>query len=252
MSAGAVVDHQSPGRAQEPGKSHLRPIEQFREHGLSRPIRIGPGLRSYLFLLLGGPFLVGGSVLALMQGGPVVFLAGLIGLPFFGFAFLIYLIVLVRSQRRGLLEFSNRGIYHALYRLDLAWSDIGPAWIFSVHAGGRVHADVLLMLRNVSKFRPALGTLERFLFAIMERQGRSASGGALDSGMKAFGLVFGEAQGSQDAVGALADMRRRLSNEPDAIVLPIPRIIRFGLSNEDTIEIINTVVARLARGDHAQ
>ena len=70
--------------------------------------------------------------------------------------------------------------------------------------------------------------------------------------MKAFGLVFGEAQGSQDAVGALADMRRRLSNEPDAIVLPIPRIIRFGLSNEDTIEIINTVVARLARGGQAQ
>ena len=81
----------------------MKPIEQFREHGLSRPIRIGPGLRSYLFLLLGGPFLVGGSVLALMQGGPVVFLAGLIGLPFFGFAFLIYLIVLLRSQRRGLL-----------------------------------------------------------------------------------------------------------------------------------------------------
>jgi hypothetical protein len=187
-----------------------------------------------------------------MDGGPVAFLAGLIGLPFFGIAFLIYLIVLLRSHPRGLLEFSGRGIYHGLYRLDLGWSDIGPAWIFSARAGGRMHSDVLFMLRNVSKYKPALGMIERFLFEIMERQGRSATGGALDAGMKTLGLVFGAAEGTQDAVSALDEMRRRLGREPDAIVLPIPRIIRFGLSNEDTLEIINTVVARLARQGSAQ
>lgn len=115
-----------------------------------------------------------------------------------------------------------------------------------------MHSDVLFMLRNVSKYKPALGMIERFLFEIMERQGRSATGGALDAGMKTLGLVFGAAEGTQDAVSALDEMRRRLGREPDAIVLPIPRIIRFGLSNEDTLEIINTVVARLARQGSAQ
>ena len=100
-----------------------REIEQFRRHGLGSPICIKPGMRSYLFLLFAGPLLIGGSVLTLAKGGPLTFLADLIGLPLSAFACLLYLVILLRSRRRGLIEFSNRGIYHALYRLDLAWSD---------------------------------------------------------------------------------------------------------------------------------
>jgi hypothetical protein len=66
-------------------------IEQFRRHGLGSPICIKPGLRSYLFLLFAGPLLIGGSVLALAKGGPLTFLAGLIGLPLSAFACLLYL-----------------------------------------------------------------------------------------------------------------------------------------------------------------
>ena len=82
-----------------------REIEQFRRHGLGSPICIKPGLRSYLFLLFAGPLLIGGSVLALAKGGPLTFLAGLIGLPLSAFACLLYLVILLRSRRRGLIEF---------------------------------------------------------------------------------------------------------------------------------------------------
>ena len=154
---------------------------------------------------------------------------------------------MLRSRRRGLIEFSNRGIYHALYRLDLAWSDIGPAWTYALRAGGRMHEDVLFILRNASNYKPALGKIERILFAIMERQGRSASGGALDSALRSFTAIFGEAGAGSDTVGVLNEMRRRLSREPDAVVLSIPSLIRPGLSNADTVEIVNTVVVYLAR-----
>jgi hypothetical protein len=221
-------------------------IEQFHSHGLDMPIRIKPGIRAYLFLFLAMPSMIAGSILAIAKGGPIDALAGLIVLPMFGLGLVVYSIVIWRSHRRGMLEFSNRGIHHGLYQLDLDWRDIGPAWTFSLHAGGRPHEDVLFILRNVSRYRPMLGPLGRLLFAIMERQGRSASGGALDTSTRSLMTMLGQGQAGDDAVNALEKMRQVLRGEPDAIVLGLPRIIRFGLSNEDTVEIINTVVLKLA------
>jgi hypothetical protein len=226
----------------------LRTIQEFRRNGLVRPVRAKPGLRSWLFLLFGAPFLIGGSFLALTDGGPIEFLAGLIGLPFFGIGFLIYLIVLLRAGKRGLLEFSERGIYHALYGIEIPWADIGPAWIFGVRAGGADHSDVLFIVRNASRYRRQLGSIGRILFGMMERQGRSKPGGALEKGMAAFGMVFGETKAGSETAAVLREMRDRLHGEPDTIVLGIPRIIRFGLSNEDTVEIINaTLTSKLDR-----
>lgn len=217
-------------------------IQQFRQYGLAEPIRAKPGIWAWLFLIFGGLFLVGGSLLALLEGGPFEFLIGLIGLPFFGLAFLIYANTLIRSGQRGLVEFSEQGIYHGLYDIEVPWADIGPAWIFGIQVGMASNRDVLFILRNAPKYKAQLGSIERFLFTIMERQGRSQSGGALDMGMKTFGLVFGEADAGSDTVNALQEMRDRLKDDPNAAVLGIPRIIRFGLSNDDTVEIINTMV----------
>jgi hypothetical protein len=221
--------------------------EQFRTCGLDPPIRIKPGLRSYLFLVMAFPLLLGGSIAAITKGGALAFLVGLIGLPLFAGAMLVWLAVVLRSRRRGLIEFSNRGIHHALYRLDLAWSDIGPAWTYSVRLGGRVQDEVLFILRNASRYKPELGTIERILFAIMERQGRSASGGALDAALMSFTTIFGAGGMGNDTVRALNEMRLRMSNEPDSVVLPIPSLMRPGLSGADTVEIVNTVIAYLAR-----
>ncbi len=217
-------------------------IQQFRQNGLSEPIRTRPGIGSWLFLIFGALFLVGGSLLALVDGGSLEFLAGLIGVPFFGFGFYVYFNVLSRSGERGMLEFSRQGIYHGLYNIEIPWADIGPAWIFGIQVGLANNRDVLFILRNAQKYKAQLGGIERFLFMLMERQGRSQSGGALDLGVKAFGMVFGETDAGSDTVNALQEMRERLKDDPNAAVLGIPRIFRFGLSNEDTVEIINTMV----------
>lgn len=217
-------------------------IQQFRQYGLAEPIRTKPGIWSWLFLVFSGLFLVGGSLFALVDGGPLEFLIGLIGLPLFGFGILVYFKVLSRSGQRGMLEFSKQGIYHGLYNIEIPWADVGPAWVYGIQVGLANNRDVLFILRNAPKYKAQLGGLERFLFTLMERQGRSQSGGALDLGVKAFGLVLGQTEAGSDTVNALQEMRDRLKNDPNAAVLGIPRLIRFGLSNEDTVEIINTMI----------
>ena len=137
-----------------------------------------------------------------------------------------------------MLAFSDRGIYHALYGLEIQWHDVGPAWIYEVTAAGSRHRDVMFILRNASKYRRQLGPVGKFLFAVLDRQARSRQGGTLETGIQAFGAVGGGA----DVGNALEDMRLRLAQEDDAIALGIPRINRFGLSDEDVTEIINTTI----------
>jgi hypothetical protein len=220
----------------------MKPIEQFRKNGLDQPIRARAGILSWLFFILGGPFLVGGSLLALVTGNLFEQAVGAFGLVFFGFGFLIYAGLLVRSRSRGMLAFSESGIYHALYGLEIDWRDVGPAWTYQVAAAGSHHSDVMFILRNASKYRRQLGPLGKFLFAVMDRQASSRRGGALETGIHALGAFAGGA----DIGNALEEMRQRLAQEDDAIALGIPRIIRFGLSNEDVTEIVNTTI--LQRG----
>lgn len=220
----------------------MKPIEQFRKHGLARPIRARAGILSWLFFILGAPFLVGGSLFALVKGGLFEQAVGAFGLVFFGFGFLIYAGLLVRSRSRGMLAFSEHGIFHSLYGLEIEWRDVGPAWIYEVAAAGSHHSDVMFVLRNTSKYRRQLGTLGKFLFAVMDRQASSRRGGVLETGIKAFGAFAGGA----DVGNTLEEMRQRLAQEDDATALGIPRIIRLGLSNEDVTEIINTTI--LQRG----
>jgi len=170
---------------------------------------------------------------------PIAWLAGLIGLPFFGVAFLWYFFLLARAKKQGLISFSNAGLYYGMYDIEFAWDDMGPAWSYTVMG----NTDVLFVLRNASEYQKQLSGFARWHFGLMERQFRSKSGGALDQGVKAFGMLFGELGAGSDAVRALENARLRLQAEPGSAVLGLPSITRFGLSNDETIEIINTVVA---------
>lgn len=218
-------------------------IEQFRQHGLAQPIRTKPRIMAWLFLLLGAPFLVGGAVLALITGNLFEQAVGGFGLVFFGLCFLLYAAILLRSGRRGMLEFSRDGIYHSLYGLEIAWRDVGPAWVYGVTAAGASHRDVMFILRRASHYKKKLGWVGKRLFSIMERQAKSQRGGALETGIQAIGLLGGRA----DVSGALEEMRQRVANEDDAVALGIPRIIRFELSDNEIVEIVNSVI--LERSD---
>ena len=190
--------------------------------------------------MLGAPFLIGGSILALKDGGALNTAAGLVGLLLFVPAFLWLASLLVRSAIRGTLRFSDSGFYHGQYGLEFDWNDIGPAWIYSIEAAGREHKEVLFLLRNKSKYRRQLGIFGRWSFSIMEWQANSRKGGALETSVSLMGPLL--TQDKADISEALETMRRSVENEPDAVALGIPRIIRFGVPNEDVVAIINTIV----------
>ena len=77
---------------------------------------------------------------------------------------------------------------------------------------------------------------------MMERQFKSQTGGLLDKGIMAFGMHY-DALGEVDqTINVLNDARLRIQMEPDSAIIGLPSITRFGLSNEETLEIINTIV----------
>ncbi len=219
-------------------------IRQFHDTGLTPPLQSRPGLLAWVFFLTAAPFLLGASLFALFVGGPLEFLAGLIGLIFFGFCFFVYFLFLMRGIWTGSLQFSESGLFHGLYNIHIPWDDIGPAWVYEIHAGGITHRDVLFILKNTDSYKDKLGFIERFLFNVMERQIQSNSGGVWDTGLEAFCLVFGKDGDADRAVNALNDLRQALKNTPGAIALPIPKIMRFGISNEDIAEVINHVIVQ--------
>jgi hypothetical protein len=215
-------------------------LQQLTLHGLGKPIIVRPGILEWAFVLLGGPFLIGGAIVALKDGGALNTAAGLVGVLLFGPAFLWLASLLVRSAIKGTLRFSESGFYHGQYGLEFDWNDIGPAWIYSLEAGGRKHKDVLFLLRNKSKYKPQMGVFGRWSFSIMEWQAGSRKGGALETSVPVMGLLL--TQDQADISDALETMRQSVANEPDAVPLGIPRIIRFSVPNEDIVAIINTIV----------
>jgi hypothetical protein len=215
-------------------------LQQLTLHGLGKPIIVRPGIAEWAFLLLGAPFLIGGALVALKDGGTLDTAAGLVGLLFFVPAFLWLASLLVRSAIRGTLRFSDSGFYHGQYGLEFDWNDIGLAWIYSVKTGGREHKEVLFLLRNKSKYKQQLGMFGKWSFSIMEWQASSRKGGALETCASMMGPLL--TQDESDISDALESMRRSVAKEPDAVPLAIPRIIRFSVPNEDIVAIINTIV----------
>jgi hypothetical protein len=218
-------------------------FEQFQRYGLDNRIIMRPSLKSWLFLLLGGPFLIGSSLVCVAKDSLYYQAIGIFGLVFFGFCFLLYANLLFRSAQRGTLVFFQEGIYYGLYGVDLAWPDIGPAWVYEVKVRGKTYGNVLFILRRASYYKAKLGAVGSLLFALMQWQARSKPG-MIETGIFAFGKLLSN---DVDVSDAFREMRNRVINEHDATVLWVPKIMRFELSNDEVVEIINTIVARDAK-----
>jgi hypothetical protein len=199
------------------------------------------------FFVLGMVFGFGPCLLVLLESGegieidPIKWTVVVILCPlFFGPILLWYFFILARAKKQGLISFSETGIYSCQYDKEFAWEDVGPAWSYTVSG----HTDVLFVLRNASKYRKQLSGVARLFFYLNQRQFGTRSGGAYGLGVKAFGTLVGESGRAEEAIGILKNARQRLQAEPDSTVLGLPSILRFGLSNDETIEIINTVVVQ--------
>ena len=228
-------------------------IESFRKHGLGVPVVVRPGFVHWSFFVGALVLAFGPCLIVLLDGGEEVdidpikwFVVVILGPLLFGPASFLYFFVLVRAgrSRYGLMSFSETGIYSFQFDKVIAWDDVGPAWSYTVSG----HTDVLFVLRNASKYRKSLNGVKRLFFDLNQRQCRTKSGGAYDLGVKVLGTIVGGSGGGEDVVGVLKNARQRLQAEPDSTVLGLPRLLRFGLSNDETIEIINTVVAKREAG----
>ena len=217
-------------------------INLFRQHGLNVPIVIKPGIKNWLFLIASSLLLLGGCSLGVFKKDMIdfsIYLLCLTGLLFFGSALLWYTFLLIRGTRpNGLLSLTNNGLYYGMYDIQFAWTDIGPAWSYTIAD----HTDVLFILRNASFYQKQLKGFAKIHYQMMERQFKSQTGGLLDKGMMAIGTHY-DALGEVDqTINVLNDARLRIQMEPDSAIIGLPSITRFGLSNEETLEIINTIV----------
>lgn len=226
-------------------------IEQYRREGLSRPIRLRAGLAFRLFFWWGGAFLMAGSILAMVEGEPLDQMIGLIGFLFFGLCLSILALAWFRGRRRGLVELSEQGLYLSHLGVVLPWEDIGPAWIHTVHQRGFALKDVTFILGNASRHHDRMDAVGRLLFRISRAVSTSRPGGAVDWGLRAVLLAMEAGSGSHRQMGeALEMMRRAGSEKPDTIVFNVPMVLRFGVSAEDMLAIINAeVLARRGGAD---
>jgi len=218
----------------------MKAIEQYRRHGLSQPIRLKAGLAFRLFFWWGGGFLMLGAVLMMVEGTPFEQLLGLFGFLFFGFCFSIMLVAWVRGRRRGLVEVSRDGLYLSHLGIVLPWQDIGPAWVHTVYQKGIALKDVTFVLDNASRHRDRMDGLGRLLFRISRAVSGSRKGGAVEWGVRATMMAFDAGTGMHRQMNeALEMMRQAVLEKPDAIVFNVPMVLRFGVSAEDMLAIIN-------------
>lgn len=221
----------------------MKPIEQYQRFGLERPITFGPGAGFHLLLWGGGSFLILGCIVAMAKGDIFEQFIGAFGLVFFGFALGIMIFALLKSGGRGLFQISNQGIYMSHIGVVLPWEDIGPAWCSLIkHQGGKTK-DVVFLLRNVSRHTTRMGKTGRMLIGLSKKVSHSAPGSLVDWGLKAF-FFAADADDAYDQLAVELDwMRNSVMNESDSTVFNVPVPLRFGISAEDLVAIINHEVA---------
>lgn len=204
-------------------RSALSPIQQFRKSGLDAPIVLKADHR----------LAVGGGALWLLACVSTIAIAEEILLKSIGVlgiasAILIAPDFLPVLFRRGSLIFSQEGIYHGYCDLLFEWRDVGPAWISTRTVRGTQVRITVFLVRRASFYKTQAHWFKRRLIS-----GHSTN-------KRFFSAVV------SNPSNLLEEMRNNIAADPDAVVLTIPKVIRDGLSDEDTIEIINSVVLQRA------
>ncbi len=146
-----------------------------------------------------------------------------ISVVFFGTGALVLIVLLTMVSNRDILVLSERGLCYGFYGLEIEWRDVGPAWIYSIEWEEGELRDVLFLVRRAPFYRQKLRWDKRLLFSLASRKGKSYSP-------------------EVDGGDGLDELRQAVMAEGDSVAIPLPNLVRRGLSNEETVEIINTVV----------
>lgn len=225
----------------------LQVIEDFRARGLNPPIRIRPGARFY-GLLAGSAFLVLGGVSYAVASDTEMAWTGWLGL---GFATLwpMMFVSLARARGRGLIELSERGLYIALYGVELAWADVGPAWSLSQKLPVAVlpmrQEQLVIVVHNAAKYRKDLGFFARLAFRSGKHLGPTRKSAVLDRIVGSVARIAGEEEAAE--LRRVIEESRRLGDEAGAAVLSLVGVFAGG-QPKAVAEIINAKAATRSGG----
>ncbi len=200
------------------------PIERFRKIGLDPPIALSADTGRLRLTLVGCVALVIGGVFGLEMVDESDRLGIISAIVVFGLAALYSAFLLITFSRRAGLIFSKSGIYHGLFGVNLEWRDVGPAWIKSTRVRGREFREVLFLLRREAVYAQKMRWDMRLLFLLMSSDPK-----------------LHRCTGNNDDLSRLREM---VIGERDSVAIPIAENLRLGLSNDETVEIINTVVLK--------
>lgn len=199
------------------------PIERFRRNGLDPPIAVKADTGQLLLIVIGCLGFVAVGLILITLDNRFERLAGVVSIAVCGFGALISAAYLVMVSGRDTLVLSEKGIYLGFYDLDISWRDVGPAWMFTIPLEKGQLRDVLFLIRRAPTYKSKLRWDRRLLFAFASWKAKS----------------HGPAD---DADDKLSELRRAVAAEDDSVAFPIPSLIRRGLSNEEIVTIINSVV----------
>ncbi len=207
------------------------PIERFRRFGLDPPIVVKADmgrLLTFLAVPLGCLALIVFAFLLVEAESQLEGLAAITGLIFIGIGGLVLIAYLMARTGRDALILSEEGIQLGFYGLEIGWSDIGPAWIYSIGTEEGQRSGALFLVRRWSSHKVQLPWDKRLLLSFVSR-GAKSHGPANDIGER------------MDA------LRVAVAADDDSVAIPLPNQVRQGLSNEEAVEIINTVVLQRNR-----
>ncbi len=199
------------------------PIERFRRIGLDPPIAVKADIGQLLLIVMGCLGFVAVGLVLINLDNRFERLAGVASVAFFGFGALISTAFLVIVSGRDTLVLSEKGIHLGFYHLDIGWRDVGPAWICTIPLERGQIRDVLFLIRRAPTYKRKLRWDRRLLFAFASWKAKS----------------YGPAD---DADDELSELRQTVAASDDSVAFPIPSLIRRGLSNEEIVTIINSVV----------
>lgn len=227
----------------------MTPYEQYKKNCLSQPISIKPSLKTHALVWGGAPALLVGSFIASVGDDLKTQIIGGIGVIFFGCAFVLLASALLRSRSKGLVEFSDDGLWLATLGATLPWCAIGPAWINTTKHAGRKTEDVVFIAKEIDLHTADINFLSRLQLKRMKRTLDVGKGGYLDFGLKPLFNIADDENAFEDLVKQIEYARAQAQSDPTAVLLNIPVPFRIGIPPHELVAILNSELSKRLAND---
>ncbi|ASA54635.1 hypothetical protein [Vibrio gazogenes] len=222
----------------------MNPYEQYKKNGLSKPIALKPTLKMHLLVWGGGLFLILCCFQALRDNDIKMNLIGILGMVFSGFALALFVSVLFRGRDKGLVEFSENGLWLSSIGITLPWHAIGPAWINTTsHDGGKTDETVFIV-KGIDNYTSDVGLFSRIFIKLLKRTLNIGKEGGIDFGLDSLLYLLDSRESFDEIAEQMAFVRQQTGDDPSAILLNIPAPFRVGISSNELVAIINSEVLK--------